>query len=264
MILADDWVAPEKAYGAGKEAAERALELDPELAEAHTSLGKIYTWHDWDFTRAELALRRAVASNPNYTGAHWTLGTLLPAVGRLEEGLREMRTALKLDPLSAEYSQWTARFLLYQRRAADAIGESHRTLELDPAYPRAHLTIGLARLLEGKPEAGLESLRRSSEVSSSLSFRAFLAYGLASVGQEEEARRVLEELLSEGRESYVRAEFLAAAFGMLGDRDEAFRQLEHALEQRSAGMIYLHLDPLYDSLRDDPRFSALVEKIGLQ
>jgi TolB-like protein/Tfp pilus assembly protein PilF len=264
MRLADDWVAPEKAYSAGKQAAERALELDPELAEAHTSLGKIYTWHDYDFTRAELALRRAVASNPNYTDAHWTLGTLLPAVGRLEEGLREMRTALKLDPLSAEYSQWTARFLLYQRRPADAIEESHRTLELDSEYPRAHLTIGLARLMEGEPEAGLESLRQSAELSSSPSFRAFLAYGLAAAGQEGEARRVLEELQSESRSSYVRAEFLAAAYGMLGDRDEAFRQLDTALEQRSAGMIYLHLDPLYDSIREDPRFTALVEKVGLQ
>jgi len=264
MRLADDWVAPEKAYGAGKEAAERALELDSQLAEAHTALGKIYTWHEYDITAAEDALRRAVASNPNYTDAHWTLGTLLPAVGRLEEGLREMRTAMKLDPLTAEISQWTARFLLYQRRPADAIEESQRTLELDSGYARAHLTVGLARLMEGDPEAGLESLRRSAELSSSLSFRAFLAYGLAAAGQEPEARRVLDELQVESRKSYVRAEFLAAAYGMLGDRDEAFRQLERAYEQRSAGMIYLHLDPLYDSLRDDPRLAALISRIGLQ
>jgi TolB-like protein len=264
MRLADDWVAPEEACGAGKEAAARALELDPELSEAHTSLGKMYTWYDWDFARGELALRRAVSSNPNYTDAHWTLGTLLPAVGRLEEGLREMRTSLKLDPLSPEFSNWTARFLLYQRRPADAIEESHRTLELDHLYPRAHLTIGLARLMEGDPEAGLESLRRSAEVSSSPSFRAFLAYGLAAAGREAEARQVLEEFGSEGQASYVRAEFLAAAYGMLGDRDEAFRQLARAFEERSAGLIYLHLDPLYDSIREDPRFRALVEKIGLQ
>jgi hypothetical protein len=101
-------------------------------------------------------------------------------------------------------------------------------------------------------------------MSSSPSFRAFLAYGLAAAGREGEARRVLEELESESGGSYVRAEFLAAAYGVLGDRDEAFRQLDKALEQRSAGMIYLHLDPLYDSIREDPRFSALVEKIGLQ
>jgi TolB-like protein len=264
MNLADDWVAPEEAYGAGKKAAARALELDPELAEANTALGKVYGWYDWEFTRGELALRRAVASNPNYTDAHWALGTLLPAVGRLDEALREMRTAQKLDPLSPTFSQWIARFQLYQRRPADAIEESQRTLELDPEYARGHMTLGLARMLVEGPNAGLESLRRSAEVSWSPSFRAFQAYGLAAAGQEAEARRVLEELESEGRASYVRAEFLAAAYGMLGDRDEAFRQLDTALEQRSAGMIYLHLDPLYDSIRDDPRFTALVEKIGLQ
>jgi hypothetical protein len=81
---------------------------------------------------------------------------------------------------------------------------------------------------------------------------------------EEEARRVLVEIASEGGGSYLRAEFLGAAYGMLGDRDEAFRQLDRAFEERSAGLIYLHLDPLYDSLRDDPRHIALVKKIGLQ
>ena len=263
MNLADDWVAPETAYGAGKKAAARALELEPDLAEANTALGKVYAWYDWEFARGELALRRAVASNPNYTDAHWALGTLLPAVGRLDEAIREMRTAQKLDPLSPTFSQWIARFLLYQRRSADAIEESMRTLELDPAYARGHMTLGLARLMEGERDAGLESLRRSAEVTWSPSFRAFQAYGLAAVGDGAAARRVLGELQSEG-ESYVRAEFLAAAFGMLGDRDEAFRQLDRALAERSAGMIYLHLDPLYDSIREDPRFSALVEKIGLQ
>jgi TolB-like protein/Tfp pilus assembly protein PilF len=262
MNLADDWVAPETAYGAGKEAAAKALELDPDLAEANTALGKVYTWYDWDFARGELALRRAVASNPNYTDAHWALGTLLPAVGRLDEAIREMRAAQKLDPLSPTFSQWLARFLLYQRRPLDAIEESRRTLELDPEYARGHMTLGLGQLLVGNRDGGLESLRRSAEVSQSPSFRAFLAYGLAATGQEIEARRELAELGSE--EGYVRAEFLAAAYAMLGDRDEAFRQLDRAFEQRSAGMIYLHLDPLYDSLREDPRMDEMVRRIGLQ
>ena len=264
MNLADDWVAPEVAYVGGKEAAARALELDPDLAEANTALGKVYTWYDWDFTRGELALRRAVASNPNYTDAHWALGTLLPAVGRLDEGIREMRAAQKLDPLSPTFSQWLARFLLYQRRSEDAVQESLHTLELDPEYARGHMTLGLARMqLEG-PNAGLESLRHSAEMSWSPSFRAFLAYGLAAAGQEAESRRVLEELDSEGRDNYVRAEFLAAVHGALGDSDEAFRQLDRAYADRSAGLIYLHLDPLFYSLRDDPRFKVLVDKIGLQ
>ncbi|HET6363175.1 MAG TPA: adenylate/guanylate cyclase domain-containing protein [Gemmatimonadota bacterium] len=264
MNLADDWVAPEVAYVGGKEAAARALELDPDLAEANTALGKVYTWYDWDFIRGELALRRAVASNPNYTDAHWALGTLLPAVGRLDEGIREMRAAQKLDPLSPTFSQWLARFLLYQRRSTDAVEESLHTLDLDPEYARGHMTLGLARMQVEGPNAGLESLRQSAEMSWSPSFQAFLAYGLAAAGQAAEARRILEELDSQGRESYVRAEFLAAVYGALEDPDEAFRQLDRAYADRSAGLIYLHLDPMFDSLRDDPRLSALVEKIGLR
>jgi len=264
MNLADDWVAPEEAYGAGKEAATRALDLDADLAEAHTALGKAYGWYDWEFTRGELALRRAVASNPNYTDAHWALGTLLPAVGRLEEGLKEMRAAQKLDPLSAAASQWIARFLLYQRRPADSVEESLRTLELNPEYARGHMTLGLARLMLGETDAGLASLRRSAEVSGSASFDAFLAYGLAAAGREAEARQVLAETESEGREGYVRAEFLAAVYGVLGDREEAFRLLDQAEAERSAGLIYLHLDPMYDPLRDDPRLDAMIQRIGLQ
>jgi len=264
MGLADDWVSPEEAHGAGKKAAARALELDPDLAEAHTALGKALSWYDWEFTRGEVALRRAVASNPNYTDAHWALGILLPAVGRLDEGLREMRVAQRQDPLSPIYSQWIARFFLYQKRPADAVEESLRTLELDPEYARGHMTLGLARLMLGETDAALVSLRRSAEVSGSPSFDAFLASGLAAAGRGEEARRVLEALEAEDRASYVRAEFLAAAYGMLGDRDEAFRHLDLAMDARSAGLIYLHLDPLYDSIRDDPRFGALVAEIGLE
>jgi adenylate cyclase len=145
-----------------------------------------------------------------------------------------MRVAQRQDPLSPIYSQWIARFFLYQKRPADAVEESLRTLELDPEYARGHMTLGLARLMLGETYAGLACLRRSAEVSGSASFDAFLAYGLA------------------------------AAYGMLGDRDEAFLQLDRALDAPSAGLIYLHLDPLYDSIRDDPRFGALVAEIGLE
>ena len=262
--LADDWVSPKQAYAAAKAAAEKAIHLEPDLSEAHTALGKVYGWYDWDFPRAELALRRAAASNPNYADAHWGLGTVLPTVGRLKEALMEMRKAQVLDPLSSEISQWVARFLLYLRRPGEAIEESHRTLELDPEYARAHLTFAVGQLLTADTSAALDSFRRGAEVGGSTTYDTLLAYGLSAAGEEQEARRTLRKVTSGAEAEYVRAEYLAAAYGMLGNRDEAFRQLDRAVEERSAGLIYLHLDPLYDPLREDPRFSALVEKIGLQ
>ncbi|MEK6255171.1 MAG: tetratricopeptide repeat protein, partial [Gemmatimonadales bacterium] len=120
MSLADDWYSPEEAYPKAKEAAERAIQLDDSLAEAHTAVGKVLGWFEWDFQAAELALRRAVARSPSYAEAHYGLASVLPSNGNMDEGLAEMREALALDPLSSEFSGWVARFLLYSRRLDEA------------------------------------------------------------------------------------------------------------------------------------------------
>ena len=105
---------------------------------------------------------------------------------------------------------------------------------------------------------------RSAEVGGSNTFLAYVVYGLAATGHEAEAREILERIAPEGGADYLRSELLAAIYGELGDPDEAFRQLERAYADRSAGLIYLHLDPMFDSLRADPRMDEMVQRIGLQ
>jgi TolB-like protein/Tfp pilus assembly protein PilF len=264
MHLADDYVSPEKGYTAAKEAAEKALELEPELAEAHTARGKVLGWYDWEFGAGELALRRAVGANPNYAEAHWALGSLLPTTGHMKEALKEVQTAQMLDPLSPVTAYWHARFLLYARRAEEAIEESRRALNLDPDFAYGLAILGRAQLLEGKGQEAVDSLRRSAEVGGSNSFKAYLACGLAATGRNEEAQEILKKIAPVEGAVYVRSEVLAAVYGALGDLDEAFHQLERAYAERSAGLIYLHLDPMYDSMRDDPRMNEMVQRIGLQ
>jgi TolB-like protein/cytochrome c-type biogenesis protein CcmH/NrfG len=264
MHLADDYVPPEEGYTAAKKAAEKALEAEPELAEAHTARGKVLGWYDWDFAAGELALRRAVAANPNYAEAHWALGTLLSTTGHMKEALKEIRTAQLLDPLSPVTSYWIARFLLYGRRTEDAIEEGRRALNLDPDFAYGWAILGRAQLLQGNDEEAVDSLRRGAEIGGSNSFQAFLAYGLAATGHKEEAREILERIAPAGGADYVRSELLAAVYGALGDPEEAFRLLERAYDERSAGLIYLHLDPFFDSLREDPRMTEMVQRIGLQ
>ena len=264
MHLADDYVPPEQGYTAAREAAEKALVLEPELAEAHTARGKVLGWYEWKFSEGELALRRAVAANPNYAEAHWALGSLLPTTGHMKEALQEVRTAQLLDPLSPVTAYWHARYLLYARRPEEAIEESRRALNLDPDFAYGLSILGRAELLQGRSDEALSALRRSTEVGGSNSFRAYLAYGLAVAGHDEEARETLNRIAPGEEDDYVRSELLAAVHGALGDLDEAFRQLGRAYADRSAGLIYLHLDPLYDSLRDDPRMDAMVQQIGLQ
>ncbi len=263
MQLADDWVAPEEAYPAAKEAAEKAVALDDALAEAHTAIGKVLGWFEWRFDAAELAMRRAVAANPRYADAHWGLGSILPPNGQLEEGVREMRTTLSLDPLSPIASYWLARYLYFQRKVDAAVEELARAVELDPTSFRPLLILGQCQLLRGQSAEALASFHRAHEVSGHVpSAVPFIARAMVATGDVEGARARLREL--EAGSHYVRAEYLAAGYAATGEPDRAFAALERALAQRSSGLIYLHVDPSYDPLRADPRYAGLVSRIGLR
>jgi len=263
--LADDWVVPDDAYPRAKASASRALERDPELAEAITSVGKVLGWYEWDFAGAEHELRRAVALNPNYAEAHFVFGSVLPSVGRLSEAVDEMRKALTLDPLSPHNSGWLARFHLYAGEYDAAIAQSRKTIELDDEYFRAFLYIGLARLAQGDPADALDWFHKGQVLETAVrSYDALIAGPLVALGRAEEAAEILSRLEDESRHHYVRAEILAMGYAAMGDRDRAFACLERAFQARSAGLVYLHIDPAYAPLRGDPRFAGLVRRIGLR
>jgi eukaryotic-like serine/threonine-protein kinase len=263
--LADDWVVPDDAYPRAKASALRALEHDPALAEAITSVGKVLAWYEWDFAGAEHELRRAVGLNPNYAEAHFVFGSVLPSVGRVSEAVEEMRKALTLDPLSAHDSGWLARFHLYAGEYDAAIAQSRKTIELNEHYFRAFLYIGSAKLAQGDPEAALDWYRRGQTLETAVrSYDALIAGPLAALGRREEAEEILQRLEEGSRQQYVRAEILAMGYAATGDLDRAFACLERAYQARSAGLVYLHIDPAYAPLRGDVRFGELVRKIGLK
>lgn len=264
MFLADDWIAPGVGYPNAKQAALKALEIDPSLAEAHTELGKVLGWFEWNFDAGELALRRAVAANPQYADAHWALGSMLPPTGRVEECVEETRTALRLDPLSPTFSRWLARFLRFARRYEEALDQARATLELDPGHHHAWLEMGHVYIARAEGARALEAFRRGAAGGDIAFFDAHVARALAAIGEVEEARATLERLAAAFAESYVRPEAIAAGWGALGEPDEAFAWLGKALEARSAGLIYLNVDSAFDPLRDDPRFGAMLERIGLR
>ncbi len=263
--LADDWVAPDEAYPRAKIAAERALQRDPELAEAMTSIGKVLCWHEWDFAGAEAQLDRAVTLSPSYAEAHYVRGTALPLVGRLHEAIDTMASALKLDPLSVHYCEWLSRFLLYAGDYDGAIAQGHRALEMDEVWLRAPHYIGAAYLAKGDPAAALEWFRRAQALEKSVrSYDANIVRALVALGQREEAEAIMMRLEEESRQHYMRSEILAMGYAALGAVDQAMVLLERAYQARAAGLIYLHLDPGYAPLRDDPRYADLVGRIGLR
>ena len=263
--LADDWIVPDDAYPRAKAAATRALQLDPELVEAITSLGKVLCWYEWDFPGAERQLRRAVALSENYAEAHWAFGSVLPTVGLLAEAVEELRKALVLDPLYPEYSRWLGRFMLFAGDYEGAIAQSRKTMDLNPDYFPSYLDIGSAYLELGDAEAALQWFRRGQGLDSSVrSYDALIVRALAPLGRREEADEILGRLEEESRQHYVRSEILAMGYAAVGDVDRAFDCLERAFQVRSAGLIYLHVEPGYKPLRADARFRQLVERIGLR
>ncbi len=264
MNLADDWLPPREAYPRSKSAAEEALVLDDSLAEARTSLGKVIAWYDWDFETAEAEVLRVIELDPAYGEAHFALGTLLPAMGRTTEAVAAMRRAFAHDPLCAGYSRWLARMLLFNHEYEEGIQLIQRTLELDQSYSRAYLDLGNAYLLQGDPEKALASYQQGQIIEGSvISFNASAARALAAMGKEDEVRRTLDELEELSQERYIRAEVVAAGYAAIGEVDQAFKWLDEALEARSAGLIYLAVDPAYTTLRSDSRFEALTAKVGV-
>ena len=263
--LADDWVAPDDAYPRAKSAAERALQRDPELADAMTSIGKVLCWHEWKFAEAVRYVERAVVHSPNNAEAHWVLGTALPVVGRLQDGIAAMRRALELDPLRVEYFGWAARLILYARDYNGAIAQGMETFEIDEAYGRGFVFVGSAYLAMGDAEQALDWFQRGQSLDKAVrSYDAMIVRALAVLGRREEAEEILARLEGESRQHYVRAEYLAMGHAAVGNFDGAFGALDRAYQARSAGLIYLHLDPGYDPLRGDPRYKELVQRIGLQ
>jgi serine/threonine-protein kinase len=263
--LADDFVVPDDAYPRAKAAATRALEHDPDLVEAITSVGKVLCWYEWDFAGSEKRLRRAVSLNDNYAEAHWALGSVLPTVGRLAEAIEEMRKALILDPLYAVYSRWLSRFLLFSGDYAGTIAQAQKTIDLNADYAYSYLDIGSAYLGLGDAETALQWFQRGQGLETSVrSYDALIVRALGPLGRREEADEILNRLEDASRQHYVRPEIMAMGWATLGETDRAFACLERAFQVRSAGLIYLHVDPGYQPLRVDPRLGQLVERIGLR
>lgn len=239
--------------------ARKALELDDSLAEAHASLGNLSLFTEWKFDEAERHFRRALDLNPSYATAHQWFAYCYLVRGDLAGATREIRRARDTDPLSPSIGVDAGLMLYYGRRYDDAIAELHRVLELDPGFGQAlqYLPLVLVKkgdLVEAARACSQRSLSQGGWVS-----RHCQALVAAYAGRRSEAEAALSEL--EGRERWMTAAAVASA---LGDRAAALASLEEGYRIRSASMLLLGADPLFDSLRGDPRFEDLLKRVGLR
>jgi serine/threonine protein kinase/Tfp pilus assembly protein PilF len=247
-----------------KRAALKALELDETLTEAYISLAYVKYVYDWDWFGAEADLNWAIGLNPSYATAHHYYGIFLKNMGRFDEALLEMAKARNLDPLSLPIST-SIGYLLYQSGQYDqAIRQCQKVLEIDTEFPGAHRTLGLIYLKQSMVQESLEELRRAVEYSGgSPLYSAELALAYASAGNQQEAQKILEELQELALVKYVPNYSQAIIYAALGEVDQAFLFLEKSFEEKSSMIAEIKVDPNLDSLRSDPRFSVLREKMGL-
>jgi TolB-like protein len=247
-----------------KEAAARALALDPKLAEAHASLGFARTLsdRDWDGARAEF--EEAIRLNPKYATAHQWYGILLSILGKPDEALAEINRAIELDPLSLIINTDKGRILYYAHRYDEAIRQLQDTLKLDADFGMAHYILGWCYAEKGMYDQAVAEIQKSVQLGVGLGGAlGRMGYAYARAGKRDEAQKVLAQLEQRAEQSYISPYTLAAIYAALGDRDKAFGLLQKAVEEGAAGQSFMKVDPVLDNLHADPRFADLMRRIGL-
>ncbi|HVA17688.1 MAG TPA: protein kinase [Candidatus Dormibacteraeota bacterium] len=255
---------PRVAMPKAEQYAQRAMSLDPDLADAHIANGAINLYADRDWTAAEKQFQRAIKLSPSDAEAHRMYSVYLAAVGRADEALAESAEAQQLDPLSI-WTQITAGNVFYFTRHYDkAIEECQKAQQLDPNLVGAYDCLGTSYAAKGNYEQAIADSQKASSLSNNDPARLVglgRAYALA--GRKADAVKVLKQLQEISSRAYVPPYFFATIYADLGERDRAFDWLDKALRGRDTYLTYLKVDGAIDSLRSDPRFRQLLVRLGL-
>jgi len=243
-----------------KEFAQKALELDPELPEAHLSLacalGGAFDWRD-----APIEFDRAIELNPNLAWAYEIYAWFLGGLGRLDEAIAKDKKAIELDPLNSFFQSALAYFLYHARRYDDAIVQIKKTLELDPASTLARHLLGCCLLWKGDTAGAIAEFQRSKIVVTGAWYQGLLGYAYAISGDRPKAEQILRELEQMAKRQYVSTTAFADIHLGLGEKEKALDWLEKSYQDQESACWYLKVDPIYDSVRNEPRFQALVQKV---
>ncbi|MBA3715958.1 MAG: winged helix-turn-helix domain-containing protein [Pyrinomonadaceae bacterium] len=257
---------PNKAFPKAKEAALKALEIDATLAEPHAALAETLLFHDWDWDGAEREYRQAIELNPNYASAQHFYTWLLMMQGRFDEAQFRIEQAQKIDPGSLTLNTAVGLPAYFSRDYDRAIKQFRQTLDLDPDYIHAHYYLGAALTHKGmyrEAIAEFEAHRRLWVDDYVQQARALLGYTYAVQDNRSAALNVLNELREQQNRRYISPYCTAIVYAGLGESEQALAELERALRERAAWMVFIKSDPWFDTLRSDPRFADLVRHIGL-
>jgi tetratricopeptide (TPR) repeat protein len=255
-----DYVRPAAIADEANASANRAVALDGKLSEAWTAFASVRYYIDYDIVASGLALQRAIELNPSDVRANTHYSWLLGEAGNLDEAIEFGERAIELDPLSPVAQTTTAQAYYLSREFEAALPEYEKLIEMDPSDPTSHFYLGWILEQLGRHDEAIESHRRAIELSDGEPlFLAGLGYSLGIAGHSAEAEDILNALLSSDDTGAMHVALVQIG---LGDYDDAIGWLEKAYEARQSHVLYIKQDPKFDPLRDDPRFEALIRRIG--
>jgi serine/threonine protein kinase/Tfp pilus assembly protein PilF len=257
-------MAPSVAAPRTKEALTKALDIDPDLAEAHASLGLMKQSFEWDWVGAEKEYRRASELNSNYPTTHHWYGLFLCQMKRNDEAIREGRLAQTLDPLSPIISTSLGVTLMSAGEYGSGLELLKRTFELAPTFPEPHLWLSKAYGSRGfYPEAMSEAQQAASYSGRAPRYVAGVGDALAVAGKRAEAHNIIDELVRSSKSGNVSPFYIAEVYSTLGERDQAFEWLEKAYQLRDDELGWILIDPSLDNIRSDSRYAELLRRMGL-
>jgi adenylate cyclase len=260
LLSAFGFMPPTAGVPRAREFARQAVSLDGGLAEPHTTLGYLSLTYDYDLAGSEREFRQAIELNPNYATAHQWYGEMLLNAGRLDEASAEYRRALEIEPLSLPINWDLGRFLYMSRRYDESMAQHKKTIELDPGFARAHRTLAEVYRVKGDYANAVEERARFFDLIGQPQNATLIRATFARGGWLGFLRLVTAENspLKDSNNNWV----VAKAYLDLGQKDKAFAELNKAYENRLSSLCWLKVEPQLDSLRSDPRYQQLLQKMG--
>jgi len=257
-------LSPSNAYPKSREFAQKALEIDDRISDAYSALAGIKRDYDWDFSGAEKGYKKALEISPGDPSAHHQYAFLLSALDRHDEAIREVRIARDLDPLAPRIRANVGNIQFLARKYDEALQELKSALEFDPNHTAIYQYLGHVYREIGRFEESIAYYGKAINLEDSPEYLICLGIAYARAGKIEESHKILDELEKRSKEEYVSPAELAAVYGTLKEYGIAFDLLDRAFGERDSTLVWLKADPMFDPLRSDPRFAALLKKIGLE
>ena len=248
-------------FAHAKHEAITALTLDPNLAEAHTSLAYLKFWQEWDWHGAESEFQKAIALNPDYATAHQWYAEYLRLMGRFDESEAESAKALQLDPLSLIINMEAGLPYYFRHQNREAVAHFQRAIDLDPNFALAYVELGWAYEESGQAQKAVETLEKAEQLDDTTPVLVALSHAYIAAGKRDAAMRIMQKVEKRAQTSYVPPFLLSSVYVALGERPHSLALLERAYAEHDWGLVWLKVAPKFDPIRSDPRFVAVLNRM---